>query len=102
MTSATLASYESWDSELDEIDGDIPKKKMTVKVPVKKGGKISKEEYEEEQKKIVEGADALLNLAGIKTTSSSPLRSISPVTNTDSGKSSASSSPAKRKSGRRK
>ncbi|KAK3092446.1 hypothetical protein FSP39_002930 [Pinctada imbricata] len=103
-------SYESWDSELDEIDGDINKKKMTVnppKPPLKKNGKISKEEEEEEQKKIVEGADALLNLAGIKTTpssssSSSPLRTASPTTNTDSGKSSASPSPAKRKSGRRK
>ena len=35
---------------------------------------------EEEERKIVEGADALLNLAGIKTSSILPLRAISPLT----------------------
>jgi len=36
---------------------------------------------EDEEMKIVEGADALLNLAGIKTSHIVPLRSISPLTN---------------------
>ena len=49
-------------------------------------GRIIAETDEDEQKKIVEGADALLNLAGIRTPlsssfSSSSVRSLSPTNN---------------------
>lgn len=84
-----------WDSDIDEVDGDIPKQVTPIKVtprkpatpqrqylfknsplknvqqnsPSKLSPRKRKEIEEEEQKKIVEGADALLNLAGIKTNS---------------------------------
>lgn len=49
---------DEWDSG-DEVDGDVPahppRRQRTA------------EEMAEERKKIVEGADALLNLAGIRT-----------------------------------
>lgn len=88
-----------WDSDIDEVDGDLPKKTAPSKVTPRRNGSCTpqrnlfnkttprkdvhqnssakltprkrKEIEEEEQKKIVEGADALLNLAGIKTNSCS-------------------------------
>lgn len=87
-------SYDEWDSEMDEVDGDVRRnhsnakhRRMTVKLPARKT--VSKED-EEEQKKIEEGADALLNLAGIRTTRSS--NSVN-----DSGASSGGSTPRKRR-----
>lgn len=87
-------SYDEWDSEMDEVDGDVrhnhgnaKHRRMTVKLPARKT--VSKED-EEEQKKIEEGADALLNLAGIRTT-----RSSNNVN--DSGASSGGSTPRKRR-----
>ncbi len=47
--------------------------------PVKRRRYLPAEDDEDEQKKIEEGADALLNLAGITTTSIVPMRSISPT-----------------------
>lgn len=60
-------SYPSddWDSDVDEVDGDAPPvNKLKVKFDKKRRSKIDEEE---EKKKIEEGADALLNLAGIRT-----------------------------------
>ncbi|XP_006822152.1 forkhead box protein N3 [Saccoglossus kowalevskii] len=47
-------------------------------LPIKK--RVPRANFAEEEMRIVEGADALLNLAGIKTTSI-PIRSISPIHN---------------------
>lgn len=63
-------SYDEWDSEMDEVDGDIRRnysnvkyRRMIVKLFVRK---IVFKEDEEEQKKIEEGVDVLLNLVGIR------------------------------------
>lgn len=54
-----------------------PSFKVKLTMPVKK--RLMECEDEDEEMKIVEGADALLNLAGIKTSNIIPLRSISPM-----------------------
>ncbi len=51
--------------------------KVKLSTPVKRRY-LATADDEDEQKKIVEGADALLNLAGITTSSIVPMRSISP------------------------
>lgn len=72
---------DEWDS-IDEVDGPIPASNVSRHVPRKN----TPEEEAEEQKKIVEGADALLNLAGIKTSGPS-----TPIVNGRSVKSNSSS-----------
>ncbi|VDI80286.1 forkhead box protein N [Mytilus galloprovincialis] len=77
--SEECSDMSDWDSDMDEVDGDIPNKHTKVtphkNIHNSNMAKITsrkrKEMEEEEQKKIVEGADALLNLAGIMTNSSS-------------------------------
>ncbi|XP_074652682.1 forkhead box protein N3-like isoform X2 [Tubulanus polymorphus] len=77
-------SYRSDASDYNESDGegDIPpqtvKKMSRLSLPVKKRYTAY---CDDEEMKIVEGADALLNLAGIKTSHIVPMRSISPAMN---------------------
>ncbi|XP_069116449.1 forkhead box protein N3-like isoform X1 [Argopecten irradians] len=80
-------SYNSdeWESA-DEVDGSITVNNSARFIPRKN----TPEEEAEEQKKIVEGADALLNLAGIKTNGPS-----SPVVNSKSAKRNTPSSLAR-------
>lgn len=59
-----------------------PSFKVKLATPVKK--RLMECEDEDEEMKIVEGADALLNLAGIKTSNIVPLRSISPLSQNSS------------------
>ena len=56
--------------------------KVKLSAPVKR--RLVETDDEDEKMKIVEGADALLNLAGIKTNNIVPLRSISPSNSTRS------------------
>ncbi|XP_064603207.1 forkhead box protein N3-like isoform X2 [Liolophura sinensis] len=78
------SDYDGWASDYDEVDGDdnddsfSTKGHKAQKSPRK--NKAAKRDDEDEDMKIAEGANALLNLAGIKT-SILPLRSISPLVN---------------------
>lgn len=72
-------NYNSDCSEMDDgrssrvrIGGSVSERKL-------QNGRRQISDEEDEAAKIVEGADALLNLAGIKTSNIVPLRSISPM-----------------------
>lgn len=68
------SDFEEFDSS-GEAENSVRRPKMATKKQC-----MSQAEADEEQQKIVDGADALLNLAGIKTSNIMPLRSISPNT----------------------
>jgi hypothetical protein len=83
-------SYHSDASDYDESDSKVDQSEILqrkfkmLSLPVKKRYSRIIMQEEEEAAKIVEGADALLNLAGIKTSCIVPLRSISPMNNNNS------------------
>ena len=60
------------------------RRSIRVKLSTPSKRRLIETDDEDEKMKIVEGADALLNLAGIKTNNIVPLRSISPSNSTHS------------------
>ena len=96
MTSVHLISQTPTreDSDIDSAGEEVPSKKrklnnepqnrrsIRVKLSTPKKRRLIEADDEDEKMKIVEGADALLNLAGIKTNNIVPLRSISPSNST--------------------
>ncbi|KAL3873307.1 hypothetical protein ACJMK2_036443 [Sinanodonta woodiana] len=82
-----LGSDGEYESGVDEVDGYVPNNRTP-----KRPRLICEEDDEEEKKKIEEGADALLNLAGIFKTSQPLLSSRNPEHNSCSQKNSAKNS----------
>jgi forkhead box protein N len=74
------SDMESDDEDMVETDHPAKRRKQSKPSPLRRRLVIA-EDDEDEKMKIVEGADALLNLAGIKTRNIVPLRSLSPSTN---------------------
>ena len=83
------------DDTCDSAGEEVPSKKRKLNEPPKRRSfrvklssppkrRLIETDDEDEKMKIVEGADALLNLAGIKTNNIVPLRSISPSNSTHS------------------
>ena len=64
--------------------GSTTRRSVRVKLSTPGKRRLMETDDEDEKMKIVEGADALLNLAGIKTNNIVPLRSISPSNSTHS------------------
>ncbi|XP_013401354.1 forkhead box protein N3 isoform X2 [Lingula anatina] len=98
---ADVSDYHSEASDFEEYDSDVSNLDDGRTSRVRIGGSLEERkmqnctrtngchekeegaaEEEDEERKIVEGADALLNLAGIKTASIVPLRAISPTCST--------------------
>ena len=94
ISATDMSDADREDSDIDDIcdsageevsskrrklnNGHQNRRSIRVKLSTPSKRRLIETDDEDEKMKIVEGADALLNLAGIKTNNIVPLRSISP------------------------